>query len=137
MLGWLVNANFSLVLTLPAFEWVLVDESHAGARFGHTCHLVANRQLLSIGGLDAGQKNPWSTPDLRAPQGLSVFDMSELRWKPGYTANAPHYERASVIQNLYDMRKYGKYPVYNWLQKQANIICAIGDSIERPGPNQL
>lgn len=105
-----VDANIWLVLTLPAFEWILVDQSHASARFGHTCHLVCNRQLVSIGGLDAGQKNPWSTPDLRAPQGVSVFDVSELRWVAGYTANAPHYERASVIQNFYDTRKYEKIP---------------------------
>lgn len=102
----LLTAHFRLVLTLPAFEWILVDASHASARFGHTCHVVGNRQLLSIGGLDASHQDPWSTQDLRAPQGLSVFDMSELRWASGYTAKAPYYQRASAIQKFYDLRKY-------------------------------
>ncbi len=37
------------VLSLPAFTWQQLDGSHSSARIGHTCHVVANRQMLSVG----------------------------------------------------------------------------------------
>jgi len=39
-------------LSLPAFTWQRVNGSQKNARYGYTCHLVVNRQLLSIGGGD-------------------------------------------------------------------------------------
>ncbi|KAK4983980.1 hypothetical protein LTR50_006890 [Elasticomyces elasticus] len=38
------------VLSLPSFIWTSVY-SGTGSRFGHTCHLVGQRQMLTVGGL--------------------------------------------------------------------------------------
>ncbi|KAL8953759.1 MAG: hypothetical protein Q9222_000376 [Ikaeria aurantiellina] len=95
------------VLTLPAFEWVQVDAPHGYGRIGHTCHVVGNSQLLSIGGADAAQSDPWSTVD-PAFQGLGTFDLNGWNWTQSYNANAAPYRRAAALRNFYDIN--GPYP---------------------------
>ena len=58
---------------------------------------VGKRQVLSIGGTDSGG---WQEPD-PAPQGLVLFDMTELKWKDSYDATAAAYKRANDIDNFY------------------------------------
>ena len=92
------------VLSLPAFTWQQLDSSHKSARIGHTCHLVGKRQLLSIGGIDATQTDPWSTPDLTNWNGLGVFDMTVAHWASGFNASAAAYQRPQQVQSYYDAR---------------------------------
>lgn len=94
------DTNTNAALTLPAFEWIQVDASHNSARFGHTCHVVGNSQLLSIGGADAAQSDAWSTVD-PVFQGLRVFDLNKWNWTQGYNANAAPYKRAGAIGRIY------------------------------------
>ncbi|KAI4257003.1 MAG: hypothetical protein LQ352_001831 [Teloschistes flavicans] len=94
-------------LTLPAFQWIKVDASHNSARIGHTCHIVGKSQLLSIGGADAAQSDPWSTVD-PAFQGLGTFDLNNWNWTNGYDANAAPYKRADPLVKLYQSN--GQYP---------------------------
>ncbi|KAI4109723.1 MAG: hypothetical protein L6R37_000410 [Teloschistes peruensis] len=94
-------------LTLPAFQWIKVDASHNSARIGHTCHIVGKSQLLSIGGADAAQSDPWSTID-PAFQGLGTFDLNNWNWMKGYNANAAPYTRAGAIEKVYQAN--GQYP---------------------------
>ncbi|KAL8871462.1 MAG: hypothetical protein Q9174_002705 [Haloplaca sp. 1 TL-2023] len=96
------------VLTLPAFQWIQVDASHNSARVGHTCHIVGKSQLLSIGGVDAAQSDPWSTVDT-AFQGLGTFDLNGWEWTPGYNASAAPYKRADAIKRIYKDND-GSYP---------------------------
>jgi hypothetical protein len=42
------------VLSLPSFTWIKVFSGKI-PRFGHTCHLVGGRQMLTVGGHN---KNP-------------------------------------------------------------------------------
>ena len=98
------------VLSLPAFTWIQLDSSHKSARIGHTCHVVGNRQMLSIGGVDATQEDPWSTPDLTNWNGLGVFDMSAAKWTSGYDAGAAPYQRPQVVQSYYDKKYVQKIP---------------------------
>ena len=92
------------VLSLPAFNWQRVDASQKSGRIGHTCHLVGQRQLLSIGGVDAGQTDAWSTPDYSNINGLGVFDLVELQWTLGLNASAAPYQRSMTVQNHYDQK---------------------------------
>lgn len=39
------------VLSLPSFTWTMLYGEGSGPRFGHTCHLVGNRQMLTVGGV--------------------------------------------------------------------------------------
>jgi hypothetical protein len=57
---------------------------------------VDKRQVLSIG----GSKDGWDEPD-PAPQGLTLFDMTDWKWKDSYDANAAAYERASDLKTWY------------------------------------
>lgn len=39
------------VLSLPSFTWTMMYGPGNSPRFGHTCHLVGNRQMLTVGGI--------------------------------------------------------------------------------------
>ena len=97
--------------------------------------LVIN-SLWALADWMQGRRIP-DQPQIYVRPRVFVFDVSELRWVPGYTANAAHYERASVMQNVHDISKYEKYPVFSPPPKHANIIDAPAEGIHRPGPNQL
>ena len=90
------------VLSIPAFTWQRIDASQKSARIGHTCHLVGGRQMLSIGGADAAQTDPWSTPDYTNLNGIGVYDLVAERWTQGYDASAAPYQRGKTVQGWYD-----------------------------------
>ena len=91
-------------LSLPAFTWQQLDWGHNVPRIGQSCHLVGQRQLLSIGGLDATQSDPWSTPDLTTHTGIGLFDLTLGKWAYAYNATAAPYERNALVQGFYDKR---------------------------------
>jgi len=39
------------VLSIPSFTWTMVYGEGNGPKYGHTCHLVGNRQMLTVGGI--------------------------------------------------------------------------------------
>lgn len=90
------------VLSLPAFRWFKGQDADA-PRFFHSCEVVGNRQLLSIGGFNDNDNtsarysgvDPWK-------QGLGVFDMTELEWSDGYRADALVYESPQVVKDWYN-----------------------------------
>jgi hypothetical protein len=84
------------ILSLPGFVWTKVSSSPAGKRQSATCLSVGKRQMLSIGGTITS----WTDQD-PASQGLLLFDMTELKWKDSYDANAAAYERAADIKAWY------------------------------------
>ena len=84
------------VLSLPSFTWTKVY-SGISPRFAHTCHLVGNRTMLTVGGVaNANQMQGLyygSTPPCDwETAGLGVYDMSDLVWGSVYNASAPAYE---------------------------------------------
>lgn len=97
------------VLTVPGFEWFPVsspDATNPGRRIWHTCNLVGNSQALVFGGYNFlndtstqfQDTDPWT-------QGLGVFDMTTLKWKDSYDADAPEYESPQQIQEWYSSTK--------------------------------
>ena len=89
------------ILTLPAFRWIPANLGHLVPRIGHTCHLVGKSQLLSVGGQDISQKDPWNTPDTANIQGFGVFDLNTLNWTHRYNASADPYRRPSIVEEFY------------------------------------
>ena len=77
------------VLSLPSFTWTVIDEA-SSPRYGHTCHRVANRQMITVGG--ASNYNYTKLPCDPQTKGVNVFDMSEPGWRSVFDANAPEYE---------------------------------------------
>ena len=114
------------VLSLPAFTWQLLDSSHASGRIGHTCHLVGNRQLLSLGGVDVSQVDAWASPDYLNWNGIGVYDLTAADWLAGLNATAEAYERPKIVQDYY--KSNGPYPPA-WTQP------SLRDLIERQNNN--
>lgn len=70
--------------------------------------------MLSIGGADPTQTDPWSTPENTNLNGIGVFELVAESWSAGYNASAEAYQRSSTVQRYYD-EKYVFYllsPLY-------------------------
>ncbi|KAG9228397.1 hypothetical protein BJ875DRAFT_500766 [Amylocarpus encephaloides] len=96
------------ILTLPAFKWVRATPPAKTSRQAHRCEVIGNRQMISLGGLienNSSLTDPW-------PNGLGIFDMSELAWKDTYKADADPYKRSSIVDTIYQNGS-NKYP-YRW-----------------------
>ncbi|KAI9931940.1 hypothetical protein MW887_009441 [Aspergillus wentii] len=81
------------VLSIPSFTWTRIYEGES-PRYGHTCHLVANRQMLTVGGSSTDALTAacdWET------KGVAVYDISSLTWGSTYDASASAYEVPSLV----------------------------------------
>ena len=94
------------VLTIPGFAWFRANDTTAPSRTCHTCEVVGQRQVLSIGGLDPTY-NDHEAANVADPfrHGLGVFDMSTWRWKQSYDADAAPYEPADTIKEWYQQNR--------------------------------
>ena len=96
MYGGRDSANYRFaevwVLSLPSFTWNILANG-TSPRFAHTCQLVGNRTMLSIGGVMVFQEE---TPNRSGcdwqMNGIRVYDTSDLVWSQGYNATTPAYE---------------------------------------------
>uniref|UniRef100_A0A8H7TNL8 Kelch repeat protein n=1 Tax=Bionectria ochroleuca TaxID=29856 RepID=A0A8H7TNL8_BIOOC len=96
------------ILSLPGFVWTRASEEARSGRMQGTCVLAGKRQLLSIGGTEAiRDPDAWGAADPE-PQGLSVFDLSEVLWKEKYDANAAEYTTPNSIKAWYNNRGLDK-----------------------------
>lgn len=86
------------ILSLPGFFWTRAPDSPAGARKFPACVPVGQRQMLMIGGTADGM---WDEKD-PAPQGLALFDVTEMEWKDSYNADAPAYQRPADVAAWYN-----------------------------------
>ena len=124
------------ILTLPAFHWVLASANHTAPRIGHTCNIVGKgkSQLLSIGGQDISQNDPWSTPDdAKHPQGIGVFDLNALQWKDGYSVDAKRYRRPDIVEKLYQQSGSGGLPD-KWTDSALEALIVRNVSEPLPAP---
>ena len=83
------------VLSLPSFTWTQVYSGDS-PRFAHTCHLVGNRTLLTVGGVSSieqksGQSGKNASPCDWESKGVAVMDLTEITWGSVYDAHAPAY----------------------------------------------
>ena len=89
------------VLSIPSFTWTKI---YAGVspRFAHTCHLVGNRTMLTVGGLrDASQMEALSSSVVEPcdweVKGVGVYDISDLIWGSVFNPNTPAYEVPDAV----------------------------------------
>jgi Tfp pilus assembly protein PilV len=83
------------VLSIPSFTWTKISEGKA-PRYGHTCHLVANRQMLTVGG---ALSDDFSTCDWEY-RGVAIYDMSTFTWGSVYNASASDYAVPAKIYQV-------------------------------------
>ena len=94
--------NNVYVLSLPGFVWTKSNDTSGPRKYGHSCEVIGNRHMLSIGGHDPfvpyfSQSN---TTD-NFTQGLGIFDMVNLGWIDTYDAKAAPYEMPEAIKEWY------------------------------------
>lgn len=80
-------------LSIPAFVWSRLYTGE-NPRFSHTCHLVGNRTVLTVGGVanadqmrgSGSQACDWEE------KSVGILDMTEIKWGSVYNAQAPVFE---------------------------------------------
>ena len=95
------------VLSVPAFVWFKANYTSQATRYKHTCHLVGNRQMLTIGGDDPNDRNNGTLSKDPARQGLQIFDLTEMMWTQGYNAGAAAYKSPQVVKDWYSKKLVG------------------------------
>jgi hypothetical protein len=83
------------ILSMPSFVWIQMYKGES-PRYGHTCHLIANRQLLTVGG--SGSLNITKGCDWEY-KGVGIMDLSTKTWGSVYNAHAAPY---TLTQDIVD-----------------------------------
>lgn len=90
-----INAGLDevYILSLPSFVWFKANYTPSDPRMYHTCNIVGNRQMLSIGGLDPSATSYGAATNDTDPfwEGVKVFDLTTLQWTNYYNATAAPY----------------------------------------------
>ena len=115
------------VLTLPGFVWTKLDNPQGGARTDHVCVVAGKRQMVTVGGikrLGGGDSFRLADP---FPQGLGVFDMTELSWGTDFKADAAEYESPQIVQDWYDKNGYVcDLPRDGWEKREGTLPGLCG-----------
>ena len=88
------------ILTLPAFEWVLVyvrRGSDFRRTWNHRCHKIHGKHMVAYGGNNYNYTCD-SNEGVRKCQGMAIYDMSSLEWT---TKIEVENERYLVPERLY------------------------------------
>ncbi|CAG9954564.1 unnamed protein product [Clonostachys rosea f. rosea IK726] len=92
------------ILSLPGFYWFCPKEFGVDSdiRARHRCARVGNRQMISVGGVKDWfiNNDTWKSPDT-FPNGIGIFDLTELKWKDEYDPDAKPYESPQIVQEWY------------------------------------
>ena len=100
-----INAGFDevYVLSLPSFVWFKANYTSSDPRIQHTCNIIGERQMLSIGGFDPRAASLSAAYNDTDPywEGMKVFDLTELQWTNYFNANAAPYVAPSAVAAHY------------------------------------
>ncbi|KAE9577418.1 hypothetical protein CGMCC3_g6564 [Colletotrichum fructicola] len=134
--GWSSNQDvFSdvYVLSVPGFRFFKAGDSST-PRYDQACVVVGRRQMLSIGGLSTlDYIQRWTQPD-PWPYGLGVFDLTEMRWKDGYSADEAAYESPEIVKQWYEG---GGQNNVSWANEDVKLLFLkpSQDELPSPGPS--
>ena len=84
------------VLSIPSFTWTQIYTG-SSPRFAHTCHLVGNRTMLTVGGVGGASQMQGLYSSILPTcdweiKGVGVYDMSDLMWGSVFNPETPAYE---------------------------------------------
>ena len=103
------NSDQVYVLSLPAFQWFKAIYPPGFSRALHTCHTTNTNQMIIVGGVDpsndtrfTGWADNGDEPVDPWPEGIGIFDMTALKFKDFYEANAKQYETPESIKRFYN-----------------------------------
>ncbi|KAF9872633.1 kelch repeat protein [Colletotrichum karsti] len=92
------------ILSLPGFVWKKADYTSTSPRDAMGCAVGGQRQMITIGGIDRSwvdsakffkDKDPF-------PQGVGVFDMTQLKWNDQYDSSAAAYDTPDIVKSWYE-----------------------------------
>jgi hypothetical protein len=84
-------------LSMPSFIWTQIYSGDS-PRYGHTCHLVGNRQLVTVGGQSSTNMTASCDWELK---GVGIMDLSAGKWGSIYNANAaPYTVTQQIVVNI-------------------------------------
>ncbi|KAI9740608.1 MAG: hypothetical protein M1834_005189 [Cirrosporium novae-zelandiae] len=81
------------VLSLPSFRWIKIFTG-SSPRFGHTCHLVGHRQMITVGGLDNKQNNDSCDWEYKS---VAIYDLTSGVWGSVFDAFKQSYVVMDII----------------------------------------
>ena len=89
------------VLSIPSFTWTKIYIG-TSPRFAHTCHLVGNRTMLTVGGVEAASQMQGSYSSNIAQcdwerKGVGVYDISDSIWGSVFNPKTPAYEVPDAV----------------------------------------
>jgi hypothetical protein len=90
------------VLSLPAFRWFQTPATTTTRRCSHTCAVIGNRQMISIGGRAPSTLNPLGMDQDSWKSGVGILDMTIWEWNDHFDAADEPYERADVVKQYYN-----------------------------------
>lgn len=100
-----INAELDevYILSLPSFVWFKANYTASDPRMLHTCNIVGNRQMLSIGGLDPSAISLGAAHNDTDSfwEGIKVFDLTALQWTNHYNATAAPYTAPDAVAAHY------------------------------------
>ena len=96
--------KWSLGNTANEIICAFISGAQADVQFSNRCHVVGKSQMLSIGGLDATYENDALKLIDPTPQGLEIFDLTNMTWSNQYDANAAPYKSPQVVKDYYATR---------------------------------
>ncbi|KAI1081449.1 hypothetical protein F5B20DRAFT_569830 [Whalleya microplaca] len=88
-----VGYDDSWVLSIPSFSWIKLYQG-SYPRYGHTCHLVGNSQMVTVGG--ANNPNVTETCDFEYA-GIGILDLFTINWITTFDKEMPPYRINSKI----------------------------------------
>lgn len=95
------------VLSLPGFHYRKATYPATNSRHGHTCSVIGNRYMVSIGGGEMVRSN-FSAEIRRADPvfvgGIGIFDLSKMTWVKEFDPNAAPYFRPKVFDEWYTFK---------------------------------
>ena len=118
-----INAGLDevYVLSLPSFVWFKANYTSSDPRIWHTCNVVGNRQMLSIGGINPSAVDLTTARNDADPfwEGMKVFDLTALQWTNYYNVTAAPYLAPSVVAAHYAAGS--RYPL-TWSNKDVQSL---------------
>ena len=115
--------NDAWVLTIPGFHWFKTRSSTI-SHSPDSCNVVGKRQVISIGRFYGDLDHPSSK------YGFGIFDLTDLRWKDAYDADADEYEMPEIVQEWYNNG-------YVTRQASRNHLVETDEFIQGPEGGQI
>lgn len=90
------------ILTMPGFKWFKASAAQLDKGRAFLSCAAVGRQLVVVGGVSEQSNKQWSVDQTDPwPQGVGVFDLTDMRWRGDFAPDAGDYDSPAVVQEWY------------------------------------